>query len=380
VAEGLTRRDGLKLGAAALLATGAAPAGSLDALARAKGLVFGTAVGTGRGLRGGPDAFDDPAYRKLILSECGIIVPENELKLYAVRPAPDRFDFRAADRMAAFARDNGLIFRGHNLLWNRNEYQPGWLASHDFGPNLRAGVETLLVDHVRTVAGRYAGQIDSWDVVNETVDPKTGAIRDTLFTRALGPQVVDIAFHAAHEAAPKARLVYNDYMGWGPGDAHHREGVLRLLEGMVARKVPLHALGVQSHIGNGDAGNVLTFSAADAREWRRFLDRVTGLGLDLLITEFDVNDTAGPADIVRRDAMIAGLGRDYLDLMLGYPQLKQVLGWALSDNYSWLQSRWPRPDGLAKRPTPYDAELKAKPLRDAIAGAFRAAPKRPPWP
>jgi endo-1,4-beta-xylanase len=372
VAEGLTRRESLTLGAAAMLATGAAPAGSLEALARAKGLAFGTAIPV--------RALHDPAERRLVLSECGIIVPENELKWYALRPAPDRFDFRAADRLAAFARDNGLIFRGHNLLWNRNEYQPGWLATHDFGPDRRATVEKLLTDHIHTVAGRYAGQIDSWDVVNETIDPVTGAMRDTLFTRALGPQVMDVAFHAAREAAPKAKLVYNDYMGFGPGDARHRAGVLRLLEGMKARGVPVDALGVQGHIGNGDAGNVLTFSAADAREWRQFIDRVTGLGLDLLVTEFDVNDTKAPAEIGKRDALVASLGRDFLQLMLTYPQLKQVLCWGLSDNYSWLQGRWPRADGLAKRPTPYDAQLRAKPLREAIAAAFRLAHPRPPWP
>ncbi|HEY0435769.1 MAG TPA: endo-1,4-beta-xylanase, partial [Phenylobacterium sp.] len=98
-----------------------------------------------------------------------------------------------------------------------------------------------------------------------------------------------------------------------------------------------------------------------------------------LITEFDVNDTAAPADIPRRDALIADLARGYMDLMLSYPQMKQVLAWGLSDQYSWLQGRWPRPDALPKRPTPFDAQFRAKPLREALAGAFRAAPKRRAW-
>lgn len=374
----VTRRGGMALVAAAVLSGAASPSGSLDALARAKGLRFGTAIGLGRG-GAGTGAFNDPRYLQTVLGECGMIVPENELKWYALRPSPDRFDFTRADALAAFAKAHGLGFRGHNLLWNRTEFQPSWMAAYDFGATPAATAEALLVRHISTVAGRYAGQIDSWDVVNETIDPATGEMRDTVFTRALGSRLMDVAFHAAREAAPKAKLLYNDYMGWGSGDARHRAGVLKLLQGLVARGAPIDGLGVQGHIGNGDAGNILTFSAADAREWRRFLDEVKGLGLDLLITEFDVNDTAGPADIVQRDALVAGLTRDFFDLMLSYPQLKQVLAWGLCDRYSWLQERWPRPDGFPKRPTPYDADYRPKAMREALAAAFRAAPGRKPW-
>jgi endo-1,4-beta-xylanase len=106
---------------------------------------------------------------------------------------------------------------------------------------------------------------------------------------------------------------------------------------------------------------------------------VTGLGLDLLITEFDVRDQDMPADVAARDAAVANVAREYLDLTLSYPQVKQVLAWGMSDNHSWLQGRWPRADGLPKRPTPYDANGRAKPLREAMAAAFRAAPERTPW-
>jgi endo-1,4-beta-xylanase len=195
----------------------------------------------------------------------------------------------------------------------------------------------------------------------------------------MGPEVVEVAFHTAREADPRARLAYNDYMGWGPGDAKHRAGVLKLLERLKSRDVPIDAFGIQSHIGNGDAGNVVTFSAAEQREWRRFVDEVRGMGLDLILTEFDVNDTVLPADPTRRDAESAAVAKAYLDLMLDYRETKQVLAWGMSDNHSWLQAWWPRPDKLPKRPTLYDARLRPKPLREAVAAAFRAAPERTPW-
>jgi endo-1,4-beta-xylanase len=48
----------------------------------------------------------------------------------------------------------------------------------------------------------------------------------------------------------------------------------------------------------------------------------------------------------------------------------------MTDRYSWLQDRTPRADGLPKRPCPYDADFRPKPLREAIAGALRGATPR----
>jgi len=102
------------------------------------------------------------------------------------------------------------------------------------------------------------------------------------------------------------------------------------------------------------------------------------MGLDLVITEFDVGDQTMPADIAARDHDVAALGRDYFDLMLSYRQLRYAMAWGLVDRYSWLEDRWPRADGLAKRPCPYDDSYQPKRLREAIADAFRVAPVRTP--
>jgi endo-1,4-beta-xylanase len=46
----------------------------------------------------------------------------------------------------------------------------------------------------------------------------------------------------------------------------------------------------------------------------------------------------------------------------------------MCDAHSWLQEFKPlRADGLAKRPCPYGAGYKTKPLRDAMAQAFASA-------
>jgi endo-1,4-beta-xylanase len=380
----IDRRALLALTAAALAvpARAAAP-DSLNALAAANGLRFGSCLGTGPSgappqpgtTDTRPKQFTDAALKALFVAQCGVLVPENELKWYSVRPSATAFDFTRADTLMAFVAANNLLVRGHTLLWNRNEWMPAWVAAHDFGTRPGIEAERLLTEHIATVAGRYP-QIFSWDVVNETIDPLTGGMTQSVFTKYLGPEVIDIAFHAARAAAPKAQLVYNDYMSWGPGNATHRGGVLALLERLKTNGVPIDALGIQGHIGPGASATTPAMSAADETEWRKFLDGATGAGLDLVITEFDEGDQTLPADIATRDAAMAAVARHYFDVMLSYKQLRYIMAWGLVDRYSWLQGRWPRADGLQKRPNPYDDTYQPKPLREALAAALRTAPVR----
>jgi endo-1,4-beta-xylanase len=344
---------------------------SLARLAGAKGIRFGSTMG-------GPN-FADPAYRRLNAAQCGLIVAESEMKWVALRPDAQRFDFRAADAIVSWAQGAGLGIRGHTLLWHFERWMPDWTRTHDYGVNPRAEATRLLVDHVGTVTRRYAGSIDSFDVVNEGIDPDTGLLRETALSKPLGAEnTIDLAFRTARDAAPKAELVYNDFMTWRADDGRHRDAVLRLLEALRKRGTPVTALGIQSHLGSKYSEAPTGLGALDETAWRRFLDEVTGMGLDLLVTELDVHDNPLPSAIGPRDHEVAAHTRAYLDLMLSYPQCHTVMCWGLADRYSWLQPLRPRPDGLAKRPLPYDDGFAPKPMRDAIAAAFAAAAPRTP--
>ncbi|KSB88032.1 glycosyl hydrolase [Caulobacter vibrioides] len=375
----ITRRHAL-LGAGAALAASPALAESkvqpLKSLAARKGLVFGSAVGAGpKGALTG--SFEDARYRQVLADECGVLVPENELKWYVLRPAEKTFAFERADRIAAFAAEHGAALRGHTLLWHHPQWFPAWLKDYDFGPKPAARVEAMLAEHIDRVCGRYP-QIQSWDVVNETVDPADGALRRTVFSDAMGgvEPVLDASFHLARNAAPKARLVYNDYMSWEAGNEKHRHGVLKLLEGFRKRNVPVDALGIQSHIGAENADSFTGFGRPQEKEWRVFVDEAAGMGYDLALTEFDVHDKGLPADFAQRDAAVAAYGKAYLDLMLSYRQTKELLAWGMVDKYSWLQNQWLRQDKAPKRPTLYDDAYRPKPLREAVAQALRDAPAR----
>lgn len=373
-----SRRGILKAGAAAALAASipaqGAGADSLEALAGAKGLHFGSALG-GRGLA-------DPQYLELIRAECGVIVPENELKMPSIQPKPGEFSFERGDLLISFAQDNAMRVRGHCLLWHHPRWLPRWMNDYDFGTDPAQGAERLLTDHIARTTTHFGKRIQSWDVVNEAVDNITGAMRETPLSKAMGSpdKALEVAFHAARADLPDTELVYNDYMGWERDNAPHRDGVLRLLERFRKNGVPVNALGIQGHIGAGnqDSNNNRAFDARDEKAWRRFLEDVTGMGYSLLITEFDVHDAPLPADFVARDRAVAALGGGFLDLTLSFTQVNALLCWGLMDTHTWLQGRNPRADGLPKRPTPFDNHYLPKPLREAIAAAFRAAPPRKP--
>lgn len=377
---GLTRREILAGAAAFAVAPPAfatAPTASLNALARAKGMRFGSCFAWSPP---GADAgsFANPGYAALLERDCGILAPENEFKWQRLRPDPVKFDVMRFADMLDYAEAKGMAMRGHTLLWHKSQFFPKWLNEYDFRANPRARGEHLLTDHIRTLCRLYGDRVVSFDVVNETIDEKTGLQRQTSLSKAFGDAdaVVDFAFHTAREHAPRAQLVYNDYMSWEPGNEKHRAGVLRLLEGFRKRNVPVDALGVQSHIGvyGGDLRGAVR---RQEREWRGFLDAVVAMDYKLLITEFDVNDRQLPGDARIRDAAVAAYADAYLEIMFAYPQLSDVLVWGMCDKYGWLNGFSPRADRTCQRATPYDEKFQPKPLHGVFAGHFAAAAVRP---
>jgi endo-1,4-beta-xylanase len=363
--HGFTRRDFLLAAVASagvhalrpMNTTGATH--TLREMAKDKGITFGSAISVG--------PLQDPSYAGLFARQCGIAVPELALKWEATRPTPDKFDFSAGDSLYEFSKSHGILFRGHALVWE--QALPKW-----FGYTVTAeNANKMMIDHICTVARHYAGKMHSWDVVNEAFqieDGRPDGLKITPWLRLIGPEYIETAFHAAHQADPHAMLVYNE--NWlEPEDAgtdKKRNAVLTLLTRMKKNNVPVHALGIQSHVYT----NTNTSNAS----FKRFLQQVSDLGLSIMITEMDVRDKNAPADIATRDRLIASQYYKHLSFMLQFPAVRTVITWGLSDRYTWIATHDPRPDGMPVRPLPYDAELRPTPAWDAIRHAFEEARRR----
>jgi len=356
-----TRRELLAsaaaLGATALSAVSAfATSGTaLSARERARLIPYGSAVRSGA-------LATDMAYRRAIVANCDIIVPEGEMKWPDLHPARNRFDFEKADALVDFARQHNIGIRGHTLAWYGG--MPAWtneIAS-------RTEAEEELVGHIETVVARYRGDIPSWDVVNEPLIDRpedARSLRPCIWTKQIGPDYIPIALKTASRVDPSTRLVLNEYDVEYQGDrfAARRKALIQLLRSLRERDVPLHALGLQSHLF-GDR-------VLDRDGLQSFLREVAALELDVLITELDVIDYQFPADTSERDARVAATARDYLETVCDVVHPKAILTWGLSDRYTWVPTWFKRTDGLPNRPLPFDADLKPKPLFDVIEGFRR---------
>jgi endo-1,4-beta-xylanase len=330
----------------------------LGRLAAAKGLIFGTAAASYE-LR-------DADFPPLLAREAAMLVPEYEMKRHVVQPAPGRYDFSGIDTLLSFARAHGMAIRGHPLVWHNAN--PPWLEE----AVLSSRDDRLLTDYVTRLAGRYRGQMHSLDVVNEALAQDGDGFRPTLWLKAFGPSYIDMSFHAARAADPGALLVYNDY-GCEPGDAagdRMRASCLKFLDGMMARGVPVQAVGLQGHLS--------AFGPkVDQTKLRNFLSEIQARKLKLLITELDVDDEGGAWDIASRDRAVADEAARFLDVVLDSANLLAVLTWGLSDRYADPpQSLKRKTVGWRDRKFPYDSALAAKPLRTVLARAFsgRKAP------
>lgn len=351
-------RRGLLAGGVTALATPAiAQTPSLRALAQARGLTFGSAAATYE--------LKDGDFVAALARDAAQLVPEYEMKRDVLNPSPGRYDFADLDRLFAFAAAHGLSMRGHTLVWYYAN--PGWLA-----PMLAAKRhERLLTGHVETVLRRYP--MASVDVVNEALAPpgeeiRADGFRPSLWLDAFGPDYIDLAFHAARAADADVQLVYNDW-GFEQGAAENdrfRARTLRLLDGLLKRRVPVDALGVQGHLSA--FGN-----RVDQRKLAAFLREIQARGLSILITELDVDDTGGPSDAASRDRAVADEARRFLDVALNCRATSAVLTWNLSDRYVDPPDEWKlKLLGWRYRKTPYDAAMRRKPLWQALAQSFAA--------
>jgi endo-1,4-beta-xylanase len=370
-----TRRTLLLTAAAgALCRSGFAASGpepGLRDIATERGLVYGSYVS--------PWEIQQNADLTAVLErECGLAVTPR-MAWDQLQPTPERHDFTGVDADYDWARAHGMKFRGHALVWG--EQAPLWFSDL---PDRSAAIGAL-ERHVTATCRHFAGRMQSWDVVNEAILLPAGRadhLRPQVFLDKIGPEYLDISYHAARAADPSACLVYNEF---GiemelPDQLAKRQALFDLIDGFKKRGVPLDAVGLQSHL------YVAEMPHFDEKAFSRFLDELVARGLQIMLTELDVVDKGAPSDITARDAAVAAIYRRYLDVALANRVVTTVVTWGMTDRISWIVSipnpRTKRDDGLPPRPLPFDADMHPKPAYAAIADAFRSAPKRaiPPRP
>ena len=306
-----------------------------------------------------PQSIKNKETVNFILNQFNSLTPENAMKMGPIHPAEDRYNWRDADSIVAFALANHLRVRGHNLCWH--EQTPYWLFKDANGKQVTKDVLLQrLKDHITTVVNRYKGKLYAWDVVNEAIDDdSTKFLRNSLWYQICGDEFIAKAFEYAHAADPQAVLFYNDYNTERP---EKRERVYRLLKQLVDAHVPINGVGLQAH---------WSIYEPDNKDLEATIKKFAALGLKIQITEMDVS--VYPWEKERRakrpgesDTYTPELqekqSEKYADMFRIFRKYKKVITgvtfWNLSDRYTWLD-QYPVP-GRKNYPLLFDQNMQPK--------------------
>ena len=268
-------------------------------------------------------------------------------------------------RTAEWFVERGVRVKGHPLVWHT--LAPTWLLDPD-GP--LSAVEAAIRSRIARDVTDFAGVIDLWDAINEVVIMPVFEKEDNAVTR-LAQQLgrvgmVRLAFEAAREANPAARLVLNDFDLSADYEA--------LISQCLDAGITIDALGLQTHMHQGFRGE---------EELLAVTERFSRFGLPLQFTEttlvsgdlmpphiVDLNDFQVPSwpstpegEERQRDEVV----RHYRTLV-GQPLVESITYWGITDRGAWLGA----PAGLVRADgTPKPAYAG---LHDLIRGQWWVAP------
>ncbi|GMH76955.1 hypothetical protein TL16_g07246 [Triparma laevis f. inornata] len=305
--------------------------------------------------------FSDASYSGTASDYYNLVTAENSCKFSAIQHTQGSFDFSSCDQVQKFAEDNSMAFRGHNTCWGVNN--PSWLDNGNFtSPEL----VDILENHVTTVLKYYKGKAVAWDVVNEAIsDAAPYDLKLNTWNNITADEVntnyVDVAFRAARQADPDAKLFYNDYnvassQGWSQGKS---DAMYNMVKSMLDRGVPIDGVGLQMHVGTG-------YDLVDGVKAN--MERYGDLGLEVHITELDlVCSQKNGYDCVWSDDMEKQQGELYATLLqacLDTEACTNFETWGFTDAHSWLE------DGT--HPLPFDENYDQKKavgsMLDTLAG------------
>ena len=325
---------------------------------------------------------EDDISQNIVFKQFNTITAENVLKAGPINPDPGIFNFGPADAFVEFGEKNDLFIVGHTLVWHNQT--PAWFFSDENGePNSPEAQKERLRSHIETVAGRYAGRIQAWDVVNEVID-NDGSYRPTTWVKGIGDgdELVKLSFKYASEYAPEAELYYNDFNAWRP---EKRDGIARLVRMLQAEGIRIDGVGIQGHWGLNYPKNEYIEAA---------IDTFASLGVKVMITELDVDVLP-----LTKEGQIIGTGmmhpqfqleefKEFLDPYAdGLPdkvqkalsdryeelfsifynkrdKIDRVTFWGIHDDMSW-KNGYPIP-GRTNYTLLYDRSKQPKPAMNAI--------------
>lgn len=289
---------------------------------------------------------------------------ENEAKPDAVHPAENSYNFANVDKFVEFGEEQGVTLRGHTLIWHSQ--CPDWFFYDGNGNYVSAEVLLQRIDeHVTTIVSRYAGKIDTWDVVNEVIGDG-GGLRDSNWYKIVGDydgdgdkyDYIEQAFISARAADPDARLIINDYSL----ESSESKAIAMYLavKKMLEDGTPIDGIGLQMHIGyNTDVEQI--------RKNFDILKKLRQINPDFIfeVTELDMSvydwGESGDKEYSKEvEKQQVAKYREVFELFVELAEegiLDTVVFWGIHDGVSWLNGY---PEDHTNYPMLIGRELKLK--------------------
>ncbi len=256
--------------------------------------------------------------------------------------------FATMDTILDVCKKNGLMLRGHVLVWHSQTEEAFFHEDYDQSKPFASKEEMTarqewyiktVLEHVADWEKKNNGGkhiVWAWDVVNEAIEDGTsGSLRkDSNWYKIYGnSEFIVNAFRFANKYAPKdVLLAYNDY---NCHEAAKRRGILNLLDDIIeARKLKIlpariDVMGMQSHISKDTNPKDIEAAISD------FVKK----GLDIHITELDVA-TEAKYDADELANAYAAFFKTYINNRKTKKKngITSITIWGLNDEATWLNA------------------------------------------
>ena len=203
------------------------------------------------------------------------VTHESGTKWATVEGRRGKYDWRAADVAANYAKEHGFPFKFHTLVWG-SQY-PDWV--NNLTPEERYEAIVAWMDETKS----HYPDLTIIDVVNEAISghqPNTPIIKEALGGDGkTGYDWIIKAFEMAHERWPDAILIYNDFntFQWNTDE------FIDLVKTIRDAGAPIDAYGCQSH-------DMLSYDGKNvAPTFKSSMDKMhKELMMPMYSTEYDV--------------------------------------------------------------------------------------------
>jgi len=279
-------------------------------------------------------------------------------------PDPATWNFETQDLIVDFAEANNLAMVGHTLIWHAQS--PLWLTNvpGTTEPLTRAEAMENMRLYISTIAGRYTGRMQAWDVLNEAFTTSVGTFsgdwRNHLRTGdyfadnhtrwydafangasdgEAGYDYIFYAFYFARIYDPHATLFYNDFNEEQPGK---REAIAQMVDDINERwanhpsydgRLLIEGIGLQSH-------HHLDQWATNFDNIRPTIERFAQTGAVLAITELDITIGTQANPSIPLTPEQEARQAEYFARVFGYfvefaDYIERVTFWGKTDTQSW---------------------------------------------